>query len=185
MTLLHNYFPKLTILTKTYGTILIQEFSWSDSSTDQVGQPGGFMSLLENTLSHDSFYQVNKKLVKKLGFEGAGILSHLLSQRKYLRSTNDLKSDGSFFCYSKYMEESFNLTKHKVTNIIKVLKEAGFISVKRYGIPFRNHYLINDDAIVKYLSQKEVKTDAKTKSAKSVYGIDLSLVDTTVDLESL
>lgn len=57
--------------------------------------------LLLATLSQDAYYQVNKQLVKELGFTTAIVLSFLIDKYKYFLKEGQLDNQGGFFLSAK------------------------------------------------------------------------------------
>lgn len=120
-------------------------------------------SLLTNVLSQNSFWLVNKQLVRVLdGNYGAAILlSDLVQRREYFASRGDLTDDGSFYVLSEVLEEDLAMGAQMRRRASKDLQDRGLISIiaKQTTVPSKgvqtvNYYLLNDDAIIEALSDK-------------------------------
>jgi hypothetical protein len=111
-------------------------------------------SLLENTISQCAFWQVNKAIAKALGsIEAAALLADLIAKRKYFRERGQLDSEGGFFNTAEYIEDTLVLTKERRQKWTNLLTRLGLIRVAKRGMPSRNYYYINDDAVTALLSQ--------------------------------
>lgn len=115
-------------------------------------------------LGQHSHWNINKKLAKKVGIEAALLLSDLISKREYFVINKDIKINEWFFNTAENIELDTTLTPHKQREAIKVLCEVGFLEVKLFGMPAKNHFKINDAQLLKYLttsneniSQQDVK----------------------------
>jgi hypothetical protein len=111
-------------------------------------------NLLENTISQSAYWQVNKAIAKALGsIEAAALLADLIAKRRYFRERGQLDSAGGFFNVAEYIEDSLVLTKERRQKWTKLLVKKGLIRVVKRGMPSRNYYYINDDAVTALLSQ--------------------------------
>lgn len=96
---------------------------------------------LENFLSNDAFTMVNKKLAKTLWIGQTIYLQELISQRK--RFWTD-----EFYFTQNNMEDELWISSNTQWRYAKELKEKWLINFEKKGIPARNYYTINDDAII-------------------------------------
>ncbi len=119
------------------------------------------MSLLSNTLSNNSFYITNKKLIKALGPNASMILTHLIDQHKYLESKNELQPDGSFFCRAKWIESELNIGEKARRSAFKLLEKMELISVHRKGMPSAFYYILNDSKILAIIQDKKSNDSKK------------------------
>ena len=119
------------------------------------------MKLLTNMLSQNSFWIVNKHLVKILdgNYSAAILLSDLVQRREYFYARGDLGSDGSFYALSENIEEDLAMGSQMRRRASKDLQDKGFLTIvpKQTTVPSKgvqtvNHYLINDEMIIEALS---------------------------------
>lgn len=124
---------------------------------------------LNNTLGKDSFFMVNKKLLKELGFEATLLLSDLISKEQYFKDRNTLDNEGFFFNTQKNIEEDTTLTRYQLDNAINILEGKNFIETKLKGMPQRKHYRILATQIASFLQIELQKTynDNKNKDNKN------------------
>ena len=128
------------------------------------------MSTLSNTLSNNSFYITNKKLIKALGPNASMILTHLIDQHKYLESKNELQPDGSFFCYAAWIMDNLNIGKRAVEAAMKLLEKKELISSYKKGLPARKYFILNEINILAIIEGKE-SNDSSIKCKRTVYAV--------------
>ena len=118
-------------------------------------------SLLTNVLSQNSFWLVNKALVKALdgNYSAAILLSDLIQRREYFANRNELVGDGSFYALSETLEEDLAMGAQMRRRASKDLQDKGFVviiprqaTVPSKGLQTVNYYLINDEAVISALS---------------------------------
>lgn len=119
---------------------------------------------LNNTLGRDSFFMINKKLLKELGFEATLLLSDLISKEQYFKDRDNLDEDGFFFNTQKNIEEDTLLSRYQLDNAIKILESKNFIETKLKGMPQRKHYQILATQIASFLQIELRKTDNDNKN---------------------
>ena len=118
-------------------------------------------SLLTNVLSQNSFWLVNKSLVRALegNYSAAILLSDLVQRREYFANRGELAADGSFYALSETLEEDLAMGAQMRRRASKDLQDKGFVvivprqtTVPSKGVQTVNYYLINDDAVISALS---------------------------------
>lgn len=103
--------------------------------------------ILNNNLSSNAHWLVNKDLAKHLGENDAALLlADLISKRSYFESRNELK-DGGFSSRTEDLENDLNLTRKRRIKMTQLLVTKGLLVVKRFGLPSKNYYFINDEAV--------------------------------------
>lgn len=114
-----------------------------------------YTNFIENSLSNDSFWQVNKAIVHGTGSMTAAILlADLISKRKYFQAQGTIQSDGSFFNTTDNIETDLGIGKTARLKAQKILVKCGLISVVQKGLPSKNYYFIHDDAIASMLKTR-------------------------------
>lgn len=107
-------------------------------------------------LGQHSHWQINKKIARNVGLDAALLLSDLISKRQYFYQNGDLV-DGWFFNTQENIEIDTSLSEFQQRKAHNALSKAGFLSVKKMGIPARNFFYIHDDMLLKYLTTSDVK----------------------------
>jgi len=114
--------------------------------------------ILINTLSHDGYWMVNKKIASLLGNDGAIILSDLVSKYKYFKGKKMLEDDG-FYNISENLEKDCNVSRYIRREIFQKLQDVGFLKIEKKGFPPRNYYYIQHDNILEFLHSDEEHTE--------------------------
>lgn len=99
-------------------------------------------------LGSNSYYQLNKYLVKALGsIELAMYLTHLIDLQDFLSKSNQTRDDGSFFCTQKQIEDLLFLSPYEQNKFVKILVERELIKVSREGLPHKYYFYILEENI--------------------------------------
>lgn len=102
---------------------------------------------IQNLLSLNSFWVLNKKLTIELGFDASLLLSDLISRHQYFENRDMLDQSGGFFCSREEIEKSTGLSAYKQRIAIDFLTKKELLSVKRMGNPARNFYYLSYEHI--------------------------------------
>jgi len=139
-----------------------------------------YRKFLQSTLSSNAFWQLNKTLVKKLGFESAILLSDLISKEQYFTNKNQIDNKGGFFNTQENIEADTTLSPHKQRKALKLLIGNGLVVVYKKGIPQRLHYIINHYDIAMFLTQEieEINNNDLKDSESVVQDIDTHKLNT-------
>jgi len=124
---------------------------------------------MKNLLSSTAFIILNKKLAKEIGLKSAILLSDLISKEEYFIANG--MTDGWFFNTEVNIEKDTTLNAYNQRKCIKILKEAGYIEVKRKGIPAKQYFKINEEQVIQNLnnlSSKKYITINKNKEIKII-----------------
>jgi hypothetical protein len=117
-------------------------------------------NIINNTISQNAFWMVNKKLARYLQSNDAALLlADLIARREFFSGRNDLDEEGGFFTLSETLEEELNLTKEARQKLTKQLETVGFLLVKKKGLPSKNYYYVQDKEIVKVLGEDVKKSN--------------------------
>lgn len=102
--------------------------------------------MYEHGGSDFNYFQVNKEMVKKFGFGAALWLAYLHEVRVELiindLESNSINEDDYVHISQQEIKEKTGITFDIQRKIVKTLKEAGIIKVKRQGLPSKNYYWI-------------------------------------------
>jgi hypothetical protein len=109
-------------------------------------------TLVKNTISSNSFVQLNKRLIQEVGLNAAATLAFLIDKEDYWFRNNGLQEDGSFYWIVEEIEEELSLSRKEREAAFRILKEKNFVKVALKGLPQRNFYLIEWDIILSVLS---------------------------------
>lgn len=93
---------------------------------------------------------IETNLVKLTGnYNRAAVLSQLFYWYLKMEKKEFYKTD-------KELSEELNLSKKTIEKIKKYLKDKGYITVYKKGVPAKSYYIINEDKI-----KKDIKTENK------------------------
>jgi hypothetical protein len=124
-------------------------------------------NLCLNLLSEDSFIQISQLLLDyfKYDKDSIFILSHLISQYKYLMNTNQLESTEYFYSTIEAIENKYYINDYSQRKAIKKLEECKFITTIKRGMPAKRYFKINFPDIARILqsSPKEFKRRDKNE----------------------
>jgi len=114
-------------------------------------------NILLYTLAHDSFIQVNKRMLKILkGDAYAAIILHfLIGQYRYYKETNQIK-DGWFFQKQEDIKSICMISEYIQRRVLKYLKSLDFIDVKIKESPPKRFIRINFDNIADTLALEKL-----------------------------
>jgi hypothetical protein len=102
---------------------------------------------VQSTLSNESFFQVNKVIMRHLGNANAAIiLSSFISKHIYFENEGKLE-DNSFFNTKEMISEDTGLTEESILRAEKLLEDKGYIKTKLRGLPRRKYYTLQWDYI--------------------------------------
>lgn len=94
-------------------------------------------------LGKNASWNINKNLAKKLGLETALLLTHFIDLSEVVFNGLD-----RFYQQIERIKEELGLSEYSIKNSISALKKLGVISVIKVGMPAKNFYKLNHDAIV-------------------------------------
>lgn len=100
------------------------------------------MESVKQLLKSNSFFVLNKQLVKALGIETAFLLSVLAEAEEQLAD-----DDGWFYQTSSTIEEITGLSNHKQTLAIEKLVQLEILEQKNMGIPCKRYFKISFEKI--------------------------------------
>ena len=104
-------------------------------------------------LGQGAFWMINKALAKKTSRDAALLISDLLSKREYFIINGDITLEsGWFFNTQENIELDTDLTPHEQRKCINQLVDAGVLEVKKFGLPAKNYFKINDIQLSKILT---------------------------------
>ena len=95
-------------------------------------------------------------LSNKFGTFPAILLADLIAKELYFESKNQLDDMGGFFNASIDLEFDLNCSEKMLRKYKGILVEAGFIKLKKRGIPAKHYFYIQHDNIAKFLSTVEI-----------------------------
>lgn len=110
------------------------------------------MNGISKLLSTDGFIQVNKTLIKKAGLHEAILIGELCAEYNYWEERNLLEDD-FFYSTRDNIEENTGLSEHYQRKALSTLYELGIIIIEKRGLPAKNYYKINFDALLSILEE--------------------------------
>lgn len=141
-------------------------------------------TLIQNVLSTDSYWIVNKKLVYIFDLETAVLISELIDKDKFFEKRME-HYDGWFYHLSKNIEKNTNLSQHKQSKCLRTLESFELIETKRQDLPAKQYFKINYDNIstllnmASYLnSTEQVIKEFKNLLLKNLKTSRISIINT-------
>lgn len=110
------------------------------------------MNGISKLLSTNGFIQVNKALIKKLGLHEAILIGEFCAEYNYWEERNML-DDGYFYSTRDNIEENTGLSEHYQRKALSNLYELGIITIEKRGLPAKNYYKINFDALLSIIEK--------------------------------
>jgi hypothetical protein len=108
-------------------------------------------NLVKATMSTDAYWQVNKKVARKLGLEAAVILSDLLSKYDYHDERGELNKADEFFYTREDMEKFTTFSRKAQEKGLRKLRNAKMIEQHVEGMPAKRMFKINFNEIVEWM----------------------------------
>ena len=100
-------------------------------------------------LSTDGYIMCNKTLIKLFGGDCAILVGELCAEYNYYKAKGELTTEDSFYSTQENIEENTGLNAYQQRKALTVLKEAGIITVSKQGLPAKNYYFIDKNALIK------------------------------------
>lgn len=101
-------------------------------------------------LANNGFITYNKQIAKIVGVDEAILLGELCGLQT-------VYGDNFFYDQSKLVDDTC-LTKYRLINALKVLKEKNILSVVKKGIPCKNYYSVNEDVLSELLDLRKTSS---------------------------
>nr|DAH52912.1 MAG TPA: hypothetical protein [Caudoviricetes sp.] len=103
------------------------------------------MSKLLAVLSGHGFIMTSRPLAWAVGLNASVLLGELCSRQA--------QHGADFWATNEQLGNATTLSERELRGASKRLIEAGFIKVEKKGLPARNHYTVNVDALVEFFSE--------------------------------
>lgn len=100
------------------------------------------MSRLLTLMSASGFIMTSRPVAKLVGLEAAALLGELCGRQA--------QHGPDFWATNEQLCDSTTLSERCLRNASKRLVESGFVSVEKKGLPAKNHYTVNEDAVVEF-----------------------------------
>lgn len=97
--------------------------------------------LLSKTIGKNSYWSLNKQLVRIIGLEATLILQHIIDLQEVFQKNEIFQAQPA-------MANELGITEYAVKNKIVELSKAGYINIVKKGVPCKNYYTTNDDKII-------------------------------------
>jgi hypothetical protein len=108
--------------------------------------------LVDNTLSSNAFFQVNKVMLKYLGSaEAAILLPEFIFSRNLFQSKGE-DNHGWWFVTKEYLMEQTGFSEYVILKAEKLLESKGILKTQLRGLPRKKYFFINDLKINEVLS---------------------------------
>lgn len=100
------------------------------------------MSRLLTLMSASGFIMTSRPIAKLVGLDAAALLGELCGRQA--------QHGPDFWATNEQLCDSTTLSERGLRNASKRLVEAGFVSVEKKGLPAKNHYTVNEDAVAEF-----------------------------------
>lgn len=100
------------------------------------------MSRLLTLMSAHGFIVTSRPVAKLVGLDAAALLGELCGRQA--------QHGPDFWATNEQLCDSTTLSERSLRNASKKLVEAGFVSIEKKGLPAKNHYTVNEDAVAKF-----------------------------------
>lgn len=105
-----------------------------------------------SSLSSTSYLVVNKKLIYEYGANTAVFITNLIDKFKYYERKNQLKNNEWFFLTHENLINELNYTNRIIRSCKLKLRNNNIIETEMQGIPPKEYYKINWEALLGVLS---------------------------------
>jgi hypothetical protein len=116
------------------------------------------MKKIKHVLGANAHWTINKQLVKDVGLHETLLLQHLIDLQE------SFFEDGGFYQQDHRLLEDLRLSEFYLKKARTTLKNKGLITVKSKGLPARNHYTVNVDAVLESIGLKYLDKDPASQS---------------------
>lgn len=122
-------------------------------------------NIVLNYLDQDSFFMIPRIFIDffKEDKDSIFMLSHLVSQYKYLKSLNQLDDYGYFFSTIDAVEDKYYLNGYSQRRSLIKLEQMGIVSIQRKSIPRRRFFKLNFEVIAEIIKNRPVDVRKETK----------------------
>ena len=103
------------------------------------------MTKLLTVLSGHGFIMTSRPLAWAVGLKASVLLGELCSRQA--------QHGADFWATNEQLSNATTLSERELRGASRRLVEAGFIKVEKKGLPARNHYTVNVDAMVEFFSE--------------------------------
>jgi len=128
--------------------------------------------LLSKSIGKNSYWSLNKQLVRVLGLESALILQHIIDLQDVFKKNEIFQSQPN-------MAQELGITEYAIKNRIVELSKGGYINIVKKGVPCKNYYSTNDEKIIDILV-----TELDDTKSTDLLGESISDVETTVPVDT-
>lgn len=98
------------------------------------------------------FYQINRKLIEKVGFLEAAFFDVLVQYEDLMIRMGYIKDGEAFFMDSEKLTQYTKLTYKQQYRLFNILEESGLITFEVKGIPPRKWIKVNYEKLNKLIS---------------------------------
>jgi hypothetical protein len=131
--------------------------------------------LVDNTLSSNAFFQVNKVMLKYLGSaEAAILLPEFIFSRNLFQAKGE-DNHGWWFVTKEYLMEQTGFSEYVILKAEKLLESKGVLKTQLRGLPRKKYFFIND------LKVNEILSGSITPETQDIQPKELS--DVTLDTQ--
>jgi len=114
---------------------------------------------LKKILGTHAYWVINKDLANDIGLHATLVLQHFIDLQ------SNFFEDGGFYQQQSRILKDLPISLDYLRKAVKVLKDKGFITVVKRGVPAKNHYTVNEAHILSYLSSTTSSIQSGTTSS--------------------
>lgn len=129
------------------------------------------MKALLSLLDKDGYITMNKIILRALGIDATLLFGELVSEYIYYYKNHMLTEDGYFFSKSESIEENTTLSPYRQREALRILKAKNLVEVVFRGVPAKNYFTINEEALEVFLNSDFKNFEGKPSKGSSLQNI--------------
>lgn len=129
------------------------------------------MKALLSLLDKDGYITMNKIILRALGIDATLLFGELVSEYIYYYKNHMLTEDGYFFSKSESIEENTTLSPYRQREALRILKAKNLVEVVFRGVPAKNYFTINEEALEVFLNSDFKNFEGKPSKGDSLKNI--------------
>lgn len=129
------------------------------------------MKALLSLLDKDGYITMNKIILRALGIDATLLFGELVSEYIYYYKNHMLTEDGYFFSKSESIEENTTLSPYRQREALRILKAKNLVEVVFRGVPAKNYFTINEEALEVFLNSDFKNFEGKPSKGDSLQNI--------------
>lgn len=108
-------------------------------------------------LSSDGYIICNKTLIRKFNADCAILVGELCAEYNYYKTKGELDTDGSFYSTQDNIEYNTGLNAYAQRKAIKLLSQAGILTVTKKGLPAKNYFKLSASQLLNLFTTRDAE----------------------------